>query len=124
VINKGAHDHSDAERYGKLVYMSEGSVSRYSTARMYREFVYHLCDSTSDDYILVTGLSVMVGIACAIFASMHERLNLLLYKPGRSGGEPGYYVERVVMIKELLKGEKHERLPNSETSRVGHNRSV
>ena len=103
IINKGAHDCSDAQRFGTLVYMSEGSVSRFSTATVYRDFAYHLCDSKPEDYILITGLSVMVGIACGIFASLHGKLNLLLFKPGR-GGEQGFYIERVIMIKELLKG--------------------
>ncbi len=102
IVNKGAHDCSDAKRYGDLVYMSEGSVSRFATATVYRDFAYHLCDSKVDDYILITGLSVMVGIACGIFASLHGKLNLLLFKPGRDG-KPGYYIERIIMIKELLK---------------------
>ena len=103
IVNKGAHDCSDAERYGNLVYMSEGSVSRYATATVYRDFAYYLCESKPGDYILVTGLSVMVGIACGIFASLHVKINLWLCKPGR-GGEQGYYIERIIMIKELLKG--------------------
>jgi hypothetical protein len=106
IVNKGAHDHSDAERFGELVYLSEGSINRYSTNNMYREFSEILCKSKPEDYILPTGLTIMSNIACAIFAIMHKRLNLLIYKASRTGG-PGRYVQRsmVFNLKEK-KGEK------------------
>jgi len=105
VVNHGCHDHSDAERFGKLVYLSEGAINRYAVANMYRQFVEQMKGSKPEDYILLTGLSVMSSLACAVFARKHGRLNLLLYKGSRTPGERGYYVDRVVMIDELLKGE-------------------
>lgn len=103
VVNRGCHDHSDAERFGKLVFLSEGAINRYAVANMYREFVHHLKESTKDDFILITGLSVMSSLACSIFARMHGRVNLLLYKASRTPEVDGHYVERTVMIDELLK---------------------
>jgi len=103
VVNRGCHDHSDAERFGKLVYLSEGAVNRYAVANMYRQFIEQMEDSKSDDYILLTGLSVMSSIACSIFARKHGRLNLLLYKSSRTPGERGHYVDRAILIDELLK---------------------
>lgn len=98
VVNKGCHDHSDAKRFGELVYLSEGPINRYATSNMYREFYPLLKDSDKNDYILLTGLSVMNSIACAIFSSIHKRVNLLLYKVVRKEGERGYYVERAIVI--------------------------
>ena len=108
IVNRGCHDHSDAERFGRLVYLSEGAVNRYAVANMYRQFVDQMKDSKPDDYILLTGLSVMSSLACAVFARKHGRLNLLLYKSSRTPGEKGYYVDRTVLIDELLKGEQKE----------------
>jgi len=105
IINKGGHDHSDAERYGELVFLSEGSINRYAVNSIYRRFVSFLKESSSEDYILITGLSVMSCVACAIFAHIHGRLNLLLYKTSR-GEKEGYYVDRTIMIDELLDKEK------------------
>ena len=106
IVNKGSHDHSDAERFGTLVYLSEGSINRYSTNSMFREFYPILKKSGPEDYILPTGLTIMSNIACAIFACLHDRLNLLIYKASRSGG-PGRYVQRSMVfdLKEK-KGEK------------------
>ena len=102
VINRGCHDLSDAERFGELVFLSEGSINRYAVSNMYREFVQHLKKSTKEDFLLITGLSVMSSLACAIFARMHGRINLLLYKASRMSEVEGHYVERTVMIDELL----------------------
>jgi len=102
VINRGCHDLSDAERFGEFVFLSEGAINRYAVANMYREFVQHLKESNKEDFLLITGLSVMSSLACSIFARMHGRINLLLYKASRTPDVEGHYIERTVMIDELL----------------------
>jgi hypothetical protein len=99
VVNKGGHDHSDAERFGKIVYLSEGLISRYATTEMYRQFAEILKDSSPDDYILPTGLAIMTSIASSIFGYMHGRLNLLLFKSASTGGR---YIERSLILNVLL----------------------
>ena len=101
VVNQGGHNHNDAERFGELVFMSRGTINRYAASQMYRQFVDHLKDSSEDDFILITGLSVMASIACSIFARIHGRLNLLLFKSSQSS-EEGRYVKRIIMLDELL----------------------
>jgi hypothetical protein len=101
VINKGGHDYSDARRFGRLVYLSEGIMNRYSVGRMYREFSAILKDSNKDDYILVSGLNIMNHIAGAIFGRLHGRLNILLYRKNT-------YVERRIIIDELLNNKEEE----------------
>ena len=101
VVNRGGHNHNDAERFGELVFMSHGTINRYATSQMYRQFAEYLANSSVDDFILITGLSVMASVACSIFARLHGRLNLLLYKSSQSGQE-GRYVERTIMLDELL----------------------
>uniref|UniRef100_A0A6M3K8K4 Uncharacterized protein n=1 Tax=viral metagenome TaxID=1070528 RepID=A0A6M3K8K4_9ZZZZ len=96
VVNKGSHDHSDAERYGEIRYLTKGKVSRYATNNMWREFFPTLKDSKPEDYILVTGLTVMNIVATSIFSSLHGKINLLLYK-GPTRDEPGRYVERTFL---------------------------
>lgn len=101
IVNKGVHDHSDAERFGKLEFLSSGSVNRFATSRMYREFVEKLKDSKPEDYILPTGLTIMSIIACSIFAHMHGRVNLLVFKSANRD-QNGHYVERQLMLDSLL----------------------
>lgn len=87
VVNKSNHDFSSAEQYGKLVFLSEGPMNRYSTNNMCRSFTDKMKDSSAEDYIVPCSLNVMNSIACAIFARKHGTLNLLLFKDGS-------YIER------------------------------
>lgn len=91
IVNKSAHDFSEAKYYGDITFLSEGSMNRYATNNMHRKFYDALKDSSSDDYIVPCSLNVMNSIACAIFAKMHGRLNLLLFKNGK-------YIERNLII--------------------------
>ena len=91
IVNKSAHDFSPAEEYGEIVFLSEGPMNRYATNHMHRKFTDIMKESSSDDHIVPCSLNVMNSIACAIFARMHGKLNLLLFK----GGE---YLERNLII--------------------------
>jgi len=95
IINKSGHDFSDAKRFGDLIYLSEGMIDRYAITSMYREFVGILKESNKDDYILLSGLSSMSSIACSIFAFIHGRLNLLIFRNDR-------YITRKIVLKELI----------------------
>ena len=87
IVNKSSHNFSPAEEYGKLVFLSEGSMNRYGTNNMVREFSGRMKGSSPGDYIVPCSLNVMNIIAGAIFASKHHTLNLLLFRNGE-------YVER------------------------------
>jgi hypothetical protein len=82
VVNKSSHDFSNAEKFGKLVFMTEGRINRYATNDMSRIFQDFMKDSNEHDYILPCSLNVMNSLASAVFASIHKRLNLLLFKQG------------------------------------------
>ena len=83
IINRGCHNFSAAERFGDLVFMTEGMVSRYAVGEIYRAFEEHLTSSTPDDYLLVSGMSTMLIVASGMLTQKHGCLNLLLYKNGR-----------------------------------------
>lgn len=98
VVNKGGHDYSDASRYGELFFLSEGQVSKYATNKIFRQFAMQLRESTEQDWILITSLTIMACIACACFSFLHGKLNLLIYKDGK-------YVDRKLVLSELLEGQ-------------------
>ena len=97
VVNKGFHDFGSAERYGRLIYMTEGYQPKFSVAAALRRFQFCMQDSELEDWILLTGLSVLNCLACSVFALKHNRLNLLLFN-----GDG--YVSRTVIIDQ--KGEE------------------
>ena len=87
IVNKSSHDFKPAEKYGEVVFLSDGSMNRYATNSMVRQFEDAMEGSSEDDYIVPCSLNVMNSIACAIFAHKHGKLNLLLFKDG-------LYIER------------------------------
>ena len=87
IVNKSAHDFSPAERFGELIFLSEGPMNRYSTNNMHRLFTSIMERSEENDHIVPCSLNVMNSIACALFAVKHGKLNLLLFKEGE-------YIER------------------------------
>lgn len=87
IVNKSAHDFNAAKEFGELFFLSSGSMNRYATNSMIRQFEEAMKDSNEYDYIVPCSLNVMNSIACAIFAHKHGRLNLLLFKNGK-------YIER------------------------------
>ena len=95
IVNKGAHSYVDAERFGELVFCTEGMIDAYDTGEMYRIFAGHFNDSSPEDYILMTSLNILCSVACATFGRKHGRLNLLLFKNGA-------YIERHIELDNLL----------------------
>jgi hypothetical protein len=87
IVNNSSHDFTSAKKFGELVFLSEGPMSRYATNSMVRDFTALMVNSSPSDYIVPCSLNVMNSIACAIFACAHGRLNLLLFKDGQ-------YIER------------------------------
>lgn len=95
VINDSCHDYSEAESFGTLTFLTKGKINKLATARMYREFKTQLRDSSKEDYILLSSLTIMSVIACCIFTKMHNRLNLLIFDVTR-GNKEGFYRLRTI----------------------------
>ena len=96
LINKSSHDYTGAQAFGDLIFMTDGSLRRFSTSKMFRMFEPFIKNSKPYDYILLSGMTVMCSVACAMFAQKHGRLNLLIYKPDPRN--PSTYVERVIVF--------------------------
>lgn len=79
IVSRGYHNWDEAEMFGRLRFMSEGTVNRTQVSDMMRKFVPIIERSEKDDLIVITGLSIMCSIACSLFARKHGRLNLLIY---------------------------------------------
>lgn len=96
VINKSCHEFGPAKEYGQLVFMTEGALDRFNTSKMFRSFKPFIDRSQPEDYLLLTGMTVMNAVACAMFSHKHGRLNLLIFKE-RKGGE-GQYLEKTIVF--------------------------
>ena len=88
IPNIASHDYEDAKRFGTLVPLTTGNLDLGNVSKIYRAMEPILCCSSPDDYILISGASVVNVIATAIFSMKHNKLNLLIYR------RTGKYVER------------------------------
>jgi len=91
IVNRSAHDFSDAEKYGTIRYLTEGNIYPFNVAKMVRIVEEEFQNARPQDYILLTSLTVLCCITCSIFAKRFGRLNLLLFKDGK-------YVERKIKL--------------------------
>lgn len=91
VVNDGGHNYSDARRFGEVRFCTSGELDKFDTAQMYRQLQASLLDALPEDYILVTSLTSLCSIACAMFAARFGHLNMLLYKDNQ-------YIERTIVF--------------------------
>jgi hypothetical protein len=99
VVSKSGHDFSDARRYGELVTISEGIVDKWEINHMHRIASEAMKGSSSEDYILLSGLPSLQVMCCSFFAAAHQRLNLLIFKDGK-------YLERTIVFNQDQKEEQ------------------
>ena len=91
IPNNSPHDFSEARRFGRFVFLSQGRVDRYETGTIFRSVDEKMKEADSKDHLLVASLSIISAIASAILAYKFGRVNYLLFRDGS-------YVERVVKL--------------------------
>ena len=94
IANQGAHDYSDALRYGNPIYVTKGTLSKFGVGIMARLWSDALEGSSPDDYIVSSSLTTLCSIGCSIFARKHGCLNLLMFRNGK-------YISRKLMLDQL-----------------------
>lgn len=99
VVNRSTHDYSAAERYGELVYVTEGYQKHFATGQHTRLWLKALADSSPDDFIITSSINTLCTIGGGLFAAMHGRLNLLLWRNGS-------YIKREIHFGEALTAAK------------------
>ena len=85
VPNKTSHDYSEAWDFGNLVFCTQGDLHRLDVRTMQVEIerAFDDTEATEEDFILVSSLTQLCGVACAIFARRFGCLNLLIIDGGR-----------------------------------------
>ena len=107
ISNQSGHDFSQSEKYGKPVYVTKGLINRFSVNYMARSWAASLKDSKPTDYVLVTSLTILTCIGCAIFGHLHGCLNILIYRNSK-------YISRSICFKSLFESLNEEDEDNKE----------
>lgn len=93
IVSDGGHDYSDAERFGELVYCTEGVIRKDDIAQMYRELNGKLALAEPGDYLLISSLTSLCSVAAAILGFQFGEVHFLLYKDGQ-------YVSRDLILED------------------------
>ena len=91
ILNEGTHDYSDAEQFGELVFCTQGILPKHDINRLFLELDEILAESDEDDLIMLSSLTSLCSVASAMMASMHGRVNFLLFHDGK-------YIEKVLIL--------------------------
>lgn len=92
ITNKSpSHEYSPASRYGAIRFVTMGNYPVFKTQRLQEEIIKVLVHSSPDDYLLLSGSSVIAALCMAIWLTMHPVVKLLMWD--RAENE---YVLRVI----------------------------
>jgi len=91
VLNNGGKDYSDAERFGDIVFCTQGSLDKWNISQMYRDLEMALMDAQADDLILLDSLASLCSTASAMMAFRFGEVHYLIYKDGK-------YIQRDLML--------------------------
>jgi len=77
VTNYAGHDYTQAEQFGKIVFVTKGFVSFESLDRLKFMVTESLLDTTPDDYILLSGTTLICSLVVSIWLHMHKVAHIL-----------------------------------------------
>lgn len=77
IINEGGHSYDAAVRYGRLMALTSGNVNYYNLSRLMVSIGPKLRAATADDYLLISGSPILVGLCVSMWLARFDRVNLL-----------------------------------------------
>src|ERR1700681_948330 len=93
----GEHDYQPAAEFGALKPVTSGNYPVFKTHRLRDEIAEVLAKSTVNDYLLLSGSSMVAGLCMTYWLMIHDKVNLLLYDKKATK-----YVCKTVSRSELL----------------------
>lgn len=108
IPNKSYHNYTKAEKFGELVFLTEGKVNKTKPNDIARDIAEAMKDAQASDFIMITSLSVICGLACGMFAHRFGKLNLLLHDE--------HSKEDAYLFRELVFGPGAQTSSNGETN--------
>lgn len=82
IANRGFHDTSEAETYGRLVALTDGAVNLRNWQKLEADIQFGLRHFRKDDALLINGHPIINALAHGFLQRKYGRVNLLYYVPG------------------------------------------
>lgn len=99
IANEGGHPYSKAESFGRLMPLTKGNVNYFNLDRLMVSIAPKMQSVHEDDYLLVSGSPVVVGLIMSMWLTRFDHCNILQWSQSR-----GEYIE-IVLQREAV--DKH-----------------
>jgi len=100
ITNDFGYDLSDAVQYlegdGELIPLTEGRVNINNPEKLANKMLFTLKKMTKDDYLLISGNSVIACIASSIVFNKFKKINMLIFD-----AREHKYLSRVIALENL-----------------------
>lgn len=88
ITNYAGHDYEKAKPFGELKYLTKGFIDFKSLDRIKFLVAQEIADSSPDDYLLLSGTSLVCAIASVLFYALHGRVNILNFDKNTDSYRP------------------------------------
>lgn len=96
VSNAAGHDYKAAERYGELIFVIKGYISFQSLDRVKYTIAKRIETATADDWLCISGTSVINVIAALIWFRRFGIVKLLVWDKKYENQNGGRYRELII----------------------------
>lgn len=79
LVNQGGHDYRDLDRFGRVMAMTTESVNPFAIDRLMITLGHYLSMAQADDYLAISGMAILNGLAMTMWATKFEDVRLLQY---------------------------------------------
>ena len=95
IANYAGHEYLPAAQYGSLKYITKGYISFSSLDRLKFHIATQISESQPNDFLLLSGTTIISVIAALIWFAMHGKIRLLNWDKKALDGR-GDYREMVI----------------------------
>lgn len=79
LINLGGHDYTTAEKFGRLVPITEGTVNPFNPDRLMLNVSGKLKLASPDDHVLMSGQALLNALVLAMWTRRFPHINILIW---------------------------------------------
>lgn len=79
LVNEGGHDYTQAEKFGRLMPMTTGSVNPFNPDRLMVMIGHRLKVAAADDFLGISGSPILNALALTMWLARFGSCNVLLW---------------------------------------------
>lgn len=85
LVNEGGHAYTKAERFGRLLPLTQGNVNHFNLDRLMVSVGPKLQSANEEDYLLISGSPILNGLIVSMWLAKFPKVNLLQWSTRADG---------------------------------------